>query len=71
MSIPFQLLVTEGFLNEMLNHALEEFPYECCGVLGGHFEIRETEKIGVVSTVYRLENSLKSEIEFLKKWEIR
>ena len=69
MSIPFQLLVTEGFLNEMLNHAIEELPYECCGVLGGRFETRETEKIGVVSTVYKLENSLKSESEFLSSPE--
>ena len=69
MSIPFQLLVTEGFLNEMLNHAIEELPNECCGVLGGRFETRETEKIGVVSTVYKLENSLKSEIEFLSSAE--
>ena len=69
MSIPFQLLVTEGFLNEMLNHAIEELPNECCGVLGGRFESRETEKIGVVSTVYKLENSLKSEIEFLSSAE--
>jgi proteasome lid subunit RPN8/RPN11 len=69
MSIPFQLLVTEGFLNEMLNHAIEELPFECCGVLGGRFETRETEKIGVVSTVYKLENSLKSEIEFLSSAE--
>ena len=69
MSIPFQLLVTEGFLNEMLNHAIEELPYEWCGVLGGRFETRETEKIGVVSTVYKLENSLKSETEFLSSAE--
>lgn len=69
MSIPFQLLVTEGFLNEMLNHAIEELPIECCGVLGGRFETRETEKIGVVSTVYKLENSLKSETEFLSSSE--
>ena len=69
MSIPFQLLVTEGFLNEMLNHAIEELPYECCGVLGGRFETRENEKIGVVSTVYKLENLLKSEIEFLSSAE--
>ena len=69
MSIPFQLLVTEGFLNEMLNHAIEELPNECCGVLGGRFETRENEKIGVVSTVYKLENSLKSEIEFLSSAE--
>jgi proteasome lid subunit RPN8/RPN11 len=38
-------------------------------VLGGRFETRETEKIGVVSTVYKLENSLKSEIEFLSSAE--
>ena len=69
MSIPFQLLVTEGFLNEMLNHAIEELPFECCGVLGGRFETRETEKIGVVSTVYKLENLLKSETEFLSSAE--
>ena len=69
MSIPFQLLVTEGFLNEMLNHAIEELPNECCGVLGGRSETRETEKIGVVSTVYKLENSLKSETEFLSSAE--
>ena len=69
MSIPFQLLVTEGFLNEMLNHAIEELPCECCGVLGGRFETRETEKIGVVSKVYKLENSLKSETEFLSSAE--
>jgi proteasome lid subunit RPN8/RPN11 len=53
----------------MLNHAIEELPYECCGVLGGRFETREAEKIGVVSTVYKLENSLKSEIEFLSSAE--
>ena len=53
----------------MLNHAIEELPFECCGVLGGRFETRENEKIGVVSTVYKLENSLKSEIEFLSSAE--
>lgn len=69
MSIPFQLLITEGYLNEILNHAKEEFPCECCGVLGGRFEARQGEKIGVVSTIYKLENSIKSEIEFLSSSE--
>lgn len=69
MSIPFQLLISEGFLNEILKHALEEFPCECCGVLGGQIKVQENEKLGVVTTVYRLHNSLKSEIEFLSSAE--
>jgi len=65
MSMPFQLLVQEVSLNEVINHAISELPKECCGLLGGKFEYRLGQRIGVVNSVYRLENSLKSEVEFL------
>ena len=50
------VVVAPSFSQQMIDHALKEFPLECCGVLGG--------RKNVISSVYPITNELKSPSAF-------
>ena len=58
MSIPFRLRVPRDLVLEMLDHAREELPNECCGLLAG------PPGSGDVQQLYRLVNALANPVEF-------
>ena len=58
MSIPFRLRVPRDLFLEMLCHAREELPNECCGLLAG------PPGGGDVQRLYRLVNALASPVAF-------
>ena len=58
MSIPFRLRIPCDLFLEMLRHAREELPNECCGLLAG------PPGSGDVRRFYRLLNALASPVAF-------
>lgn len=58
--MPFRLIVPEEVREEMIAHAQQELPRECCGLLAG--TLKEGE--GRVLEVYRLTNALGSAVEY-------
>src|SRR5262245_31292004 len=58
--MPFRLIVPKAVLEEMIAHAREELPRECCGLLAGERKDGE----GQVRRLFRLVNSLTSPVEY-------
>ena len=50
------VLIKKGLLNQIIQHAKEVAPVECCGLLSG--------QEGVVSHLHRMSNTLKSAVRF-------
>ncbi len=61
-STPFRLVVPRFLWEEMIQHALNERPLECCGLLAG--VVDEIERIGQVCQRYALVNALASPVRF-------
>lgn len=55
-----RLLIPEVLVAEMIQHALDENPLECCGLLAGTM----AEEVATVAKRYPLINALESETEF-------
>jgi proteasome lid subunit RPN8/RPN11 len=56
-----RLVISEVMLAETVEHARQELPNECCGLLGGHL----AENVGIVTSRYPLANALRSPTEYL------
>jgi len=48
--------IAQSLIDEMVAHAREDFPNECCGMVGG--------KDGTASSVYRARNEFESPLRF-------
>ncbi len=58
---PFtRLHIPELFLEAVIEHAREESPLECCGLLAGRIE----NSVGIVTTRFAIENALQSPTEY-------
>jgi proteasome lid subunit RPN8/RPN11 len=58
----FRLLsIPDLLFAEVIEHARELAPFECCGLLAGHI----VDGVGVVTTRYPVENDAASSIEYL------
>lgn len=55
-----RLVIPDLLLEEVFEHARQEFPNECCGLLAGHI----TDGTGFVSHRYPIENSALSKSEY-------
>ena len=49
--------VPSNFVDEMIEHAVQENPNECCGILAG--------KDGLISALYRVRNSTPSPYRYV------
>lgn len=56
----FRLIISQKLYDDLVSHALEEWPRECCGLLAGSV----IEGIGRVERLYRLINVLGSAVEY-------
>lgn len=56
--------IPKPLLDRVLEHCEKEYPFECCGVLGGSKIGANSHEIWSVEGVYELENELKSDKEF-------
>jgi proteasome lid subunit RPN8/RPN11 len=61
----FDLVVPACFVKEMIQHAQQEQPLECCGLLAG--TIDEQTRVGVVVKRYPLVNELASPVAYLSE----
>lgn len=61
--MPNRLIVPADLVKEMIAHAVEEYPRECCGLLAG----REQDGFHRAERLYRLVNELGSGVEFLSE----
>jgi proteasome lid subunit RPN8/RPN11 len=48
--------ISQQLINEIISHALDDVPNECCGMVGG--------RDGVATTVYRAENAEASPLRY-------
>ena len=55
-----RLTIPDVLLTEVIEHAGDEAPLECCGLLAGHIEAGT----GVVTTRYAVGNALRSQTEY-------
>src|SRR5262245_49369171 len=58
--MPFRLILPQMLYRDMVAHAVEERPHECCGLLAG----RVVDGIGRAARIYRLVNALESPVEY-------
>jgi [CysO sulfur-carrier protein]-S-L-cysteine hydrolase len=56
----FQLILPQMLYRDMVAHAVEERPRECCGLLAG----RVVDGVGRAERIYRLVNALQSPVEY-------
>jgi proteasome lid subunit RPN8/RPN11 len=56
----FRLIIPQMLYRDMVAHAVEERPRECCGLLAG----RVVDGIGRAERLYRLINALASPVEY-------
>jgi proteasome lid subunit RPN8/RPN11 len=56
-----KLEIANSLLQAMIEHARDESPFECCGLLAGHI----TEGVGVVSARYAVQNDAASPKKYL------
>ena len=58
---PFtRLHIPDALIAELIEHARETAPLECCGLLAGHV----ADDVGVVSARYPIENAARSSTEY-------
>ena len=56
-----RLVIPDLLLAELIEHAREGVPIECCGLLAGHI----TDGVGFATTRYPIENELASPTDYL------
>ncbi len=56
-----RLAIPDLLLEEVIEHAREDAPIECCGLLAGHI----SESVGVVTTRFAIANELRSRSDYL------